>query len=207
MTDLTGMSSEDIRLLRTTGTPNIDHEIEVIGAELEALVREVQESFRERLSKREQNFQRRVKEFMDQLAEMSEQVAHLNERIEGLQLEEGSKIRPIDKGAPSSRASSPSPGEVNLPRALTVQSLERFLLQMGLEVKNHRRPTGIGGGLWAFTSEKALQPVVNELAERGINCRYFRAGQRSRDPRAAWELDSTKKAGVRVAVIPRSLSA
>lgn len=185
----------------TPGNPEVTRHADAIERELEQLIGDLEREFQKRLAHREAKLAKRIAELEAMLAENTPRIEQLRHHISELQGNRSlfTEPRPRKLEAPQpdgnrSRSSSKRStiGRVQLPKELTVCSLERLVADLGFEVKNHRARNGRGGGLWVFCSEDALRPLVDQLEARGVNCRYYYEGERRRDPRAAWELDRRK---------------
>lgn len=183
------------------GSPEVAQHADAVGAELEDLVRDLERAFQERLARREAELVKQIAELEAMLAETEPRIQQLGRQISALQAQrspakESAPRKPGMRQSDARRINSlPRQlviGGARLPLELTVCSLERLVAECGFEVKNHRAKNGRGGGLWVFCSEDALRPLVDQLGKRGVRCRYHQEGKRRRDPRAAWELDTTK---------------
>lgn len=177
-----------------------------LAAELTALTSELDGAFEARRRQSAEAALAQIEALSGRLDQLATGVAALTARVAELQQ---SVTHVVDSHSTSTAASSDAraakPAATPksrqrrkdfppLPSRLTLQTLQKYLEKVDpdLEVRNYRRADGSGGGFWVYAGRAQLQPVVDMLAMRDIRCRFYEAGHRSRDPREAWELDSSK---------------
>lgn len=175
---------------------NIEQAADKVGAELEKLTETIEKSLVSSIRERDRALRARIASLAGELESIVARVDDLGRRLVNL-APAGVPVPTVPVAATKKLSATPRSRKVRtfaaLPRRLTTSTIEQYLLRHNIEVTNNRQPGTTGGGLWAFAAKAVLQPVVDELEQQGISCRYFRPGERRGDRRACWEIDRAKQ--------------